>query len=129
MDVFVYGTLTDRATAASLLGEFAYGGPARLVGLHRVDGRYPTLAPGGTTQGRLLRTPEVDALDEYEGVARDLYTRVSLPLGDPASDETVECYVGDPDAVGAPVDWPDRGPFPERVRAFCRDENVSAERL
>lgn len=129
MDVFVYGTLADRTTAASLLEEFSYRGSARLVGLHRVDGRYPTLAPGGTTQGRLLRTAEIAALDDYEGVDRGLYVRVALPLADLESDDTVACYVGDPAAVGAPVDWPGSGPFPERVRAFCREEDVLVERI
>jgi len=124
MELFVYGTLTDRATARAVLDSFEYAGPAKLVGLRRVDGRYPTLAPGGTTQGRLLRTPDVAAMDDYEGVDRGLYARVTLPLGAPDAGETVQCYVGDPDALGAPVDWPGDDPFPACVRAYCRANDV-----
>jgi hypothetical protein len=29
---------------------------ATLHGLHRVEGQYPTLAPGGSVAGRVLRT-------------------------------------------------------------------------
>jgi gamma-glutamylcyclotransferase (GGCT)/AIG2-like uncharacterized protein YtfP len=123
MEVFVYGTLTDPSTAASVLETYTYQGSATLVGLHRVDGRYPTLAPGGTTDGRLLRTPDVAALDAYEGVDRDLYVRVSLPRAD-TPDGRVECYVGDPAALDAPVEWPGTGPFAERVRRVCRREDV-----
>ncbi|UWM54145.1 hypothetical protein N0B31_18760 [Salinirubellus salinus] len=48
MDVFVYGTLTDSDVATRVLGDASeYGPDARLTGLHPVDGRYPTLAPGG----------------------------------------------------------------------------------
>jgi gamma-glutamylcyclotransferase (GGCT)/AIG2-like uncharacterized protein YtfP len=94
MDVFVYGTLTDDATARAILDEYDYRGPAELVGLHRIDGRYPTLAPGGRTEGRILSTPDREALDEYEGVDRELYCRVSLPLDRPDADSAVECYIG-----------------------------------
>ncbi len=73
MLVFVYGTLTDPERVASVVETFEFVGDATLVGLHRVDGRYPTLAPGGQTDGKLLETPEMDALDSYEGVARGLY--------------------------------------------------------
>lgn len=122
MEVFVYGTLTDHATASAILDEYEYRGSAELVGLHRVDGRYPTLAPGGTTAGRILATPERDALDAYEGVDRGLYCRQSVPRAD--GDGTVECYVGDPAALNAPVDWPGEDSFPERVARFCADTHV-----
>ncbi|WP_276272740.1 gamma-glutamylcyclotransferase family protein [Haloarcula litorea] len=124
--VFVYGTLTDPGTADRLLPSVDYRGRATLVGLHRVDGDYPTLAPGGEVAGRLLRTTALDALDAYEGVDRGLYVRVSIPVAD-ADGETVECYVGDPDALGAPADWPGDGPFADRVRAHCRDAGVVVE--
>ncbi len=124
MDVFAYGTLTERETAEAVLDEYEYRGAATLVGLHRVDGRYPTLAPGGTTEGRLLRTPDADALDEYEGVGRGLYVRVSLPTPETDAGETVDCYVGDPERLGVAVDWPGEGAFPERVREYCRDHEV-----
>ncbi|MFC7019933.1 MULTISPECIES: gamma-glutamylcyclotransferase family protein [Haloarcula] len=123
MEVFVYGTLTDPATAASVLETYTYRGSATLAGLHRVDGRYPTLAPGGTADGRLLWTPEVTALDAYEGVDRGLYVRVSLPRAD-TTGQRVECYVGDPAALDAPVEWPGTGPFADRVRRVCRSEDV-----
>jgi len=124
MDVFVYGTLTDEATASAILDEYDYRAAAELVGLRRIDGRYPTLAPGGRTEGRILSTPDMDALDEYEGVDRDLYCRVSLPLDHPDAEATVECYVGDPDALNAPVEWPGEGEFEARVRRYCRAEEV-----
>jgi len=63
MDVFVYGTLTDPARVDELLHDWSFGPDAVLQGAHRVDGRYPTLAPGGETAGRILRTPETAALD------------------------------------------------------------------
>ena len=126
MRVFVYGTLTDPDTAATVLTECTYEGDATLVGLHRVDGAYPTLAPGGRTEGRLLITDETAALDRYEGVNRGLYTRCSLPLED--GDGTVDCYVGDPAALNAPAEWPGTGPFPERVRRYCRDHEVRVRR-
>ena len=148
MDVFVYGTLTDRERAGAVLDEVAYRGPAVLSGLHRVDGAYPTLAPGGTVDGRILSTDDVAALDRYEGVADGLYVRVSVPLADADSGDldarvsaspadasrdaaendargrTVETYVGDPDRLDAPVDWPGDGLFPDRVRSYLADADV-----
>lgn len=126
MDVFVYGTLVEPETAGSVLTAFEYDGAATLVGLDRVDGAYPTLAPGGTTDGRLLVTDETATLDRYEGVDRGLYTRVSLPVEN--GEGTVECYVGDPTALEAPAEWPGTGPFPERVRRYCRDNDVRVRR-
>ena len=79
MDVFVYGTLTDPKRVARVVSEFEFLGPAELDGMHRVDGRYPTLAPGGAVTGLLLRTPDVAALDAYEGVDAGLYVRASVP--------------------------------------------------
>lgn len=122
MDVFVYGTLTDHATTTAVLDEYEYRCPAELVGLHRVDGRYPTLAPGGTTAGRILVTPEVEALDAYEGVDRGLYCRRPLPRAD--GDGTVACYVGDPEALGAAVEWPGTGPFQRRVDRYYEANDV-----
>lgn len=125
MDVFVYGTLTEPAQASAVLDAFEYRGPATLDGLHRVDGRYPTLAPGGEVDGRVLRTDDVAALDRYEGVDRGLYVRVSVPAGDDLDAETVETYVGDPDALGAPADWPGDGDFAERVRSYLSANEVA----
>ena len=82
MTVFVYGTLTDPETVAEVLDSYVFVGAAVLHGLHAVDGRYPTLAPGGSVGGRLLRTDAVAALDEYEAVEDGLYTRVSVPVVD-----------------------------------------------
>lgn len=127
MDVFVYGTLTDHATTSAVLDEYEYRCSAELVGLHRVDGRYPTLAPGGTTAGRILVTPDVDTLDEYEGVARGLYCRQSIPRADGSG--MVACYIGDPDAVSAPVEWPSDGPFQQRVERYCSQNNVVVRTL
>lgn len=128
MLVFVYGTLTDPDRAATVLDAApTYAGDGTLVGLHRVDGDYPTLAPGGRVAGRLLRT-DMDglaALDAYEGVDRGLYVRVSVPLADGAG--TVETYVGDPAALDAPADWPGTGSFAERVARVVAD-GVRVER-
>jgi gamma-glutamylcyclotransferase (GGCT)/AIG2-like uncharacterized protein YtfP len=126
MDVFVYGTLTDHATTGAILDEYEYRGAAELVGLHRVDGRYPTLAPGGTTAGRILATPEIAALDAYEGVDRGLYCRLPIPVAD--GGDTVQLYVGDPAALNAPVDWPGDGPFSARVERFCDRNGVTVRR-
>lgn len=115
MEFFVYGTLTNPDRAAAILSTWTDHGAAVLDGLHRVDGRYPTLAPGGTTEGRILSTPEVDALDEYEGVDSGLYVRVTVPESDGTE---VAVYVGDPKRLGAAAEWPGFGPFPERVRSF-----------
>ena len=131
MDVFVYGTLTDRDRAVAVLGPdgFSLLGPARLYGLRRVDGRYPTLAPGGSVDGTLLRTERIDALDRYEGVADGLYVRVSVPAD--GRGERVATYVGDPDRLdpAEPVEWPGEGPFAERVERYVRENPVRVERL
>lgn len=124
--VFVYGTLTDRETATAVLPDFELRGPATLSGLHRVDGEYPTLGPGGETPGRLLDTDHVQTLDSYEGVDRGLYVRISVPLAD--GDGTVETYVGDPDRLGVAVDWPTGDSFPACVREYVREGDVRVTR-
>lgn len=122
---FVYGTLTDPEVASRVLDSFVYRGRATLVGCHRVDGSYPTLAPGGDVTGRLLETDEVATLDRYEGVADGLYVRVSIPLESTDTlPATVETYVGDPDRLDAPAEWPGDGPFERRVAAYVRDHDV-----
>jgi len=124
MDLFVYGTLTEPERVASVVDAFVFVGAAVLTGCHPVAGRYPTLAPGGETAGRLLRTEEIDALDAYEGVDEGLYVRVSVPRTDGG---TAAVYVGDPAALGVedPVDWPGPGPFAERVRRYFDAETVT----
>jgi len=108
MDVFVYGTLTEPERVAEVLDSYVYVGSATLFGLHLVDGRYPTLAPGGETGGRLLRTEELEALDEYERVGEGLYRRVTLPLDAPdGHPDEAAVYVGDPDRLDADATWPD----------------------
>ena len=130
MEIFVYGTLTDPDRAASVLDAFEYRGDAVLCGMHRADGTYPTLAPGGTIEGRLLSTTNVAALDRYEGVERGLYVRVSVPLDtETATDETVAVYVGDPTALSADgVSWPGSGSLRERVERYAREESVCVRR-
>jgi len=54
--VFVYGTLTEPSTAERILDRYESDGPAVVRGLHRVEGEYPTLAPGGHCEERLLST-------------------------------------------------------------------------
>ena len=125
MDVFVYGTLTDPARGGDHLDSVVCVGPATLHGLHLVDGRYPTLAPGGKTAGRLLRTDEVDALDAYERVDDGLYVRVTVPLdGGERHPAEATVYVGDPDRLDATATWPGEGPFAERVRSHLATADV-----
>lgn len=122
MNVFVYGTLTDQDRAGAVLDGFEYVGEAVLDGLHRVEGRYPTLAPGGTTDGRLLRTDEVAALDRYEGVDRGLYVRVAVPRD---GGGTVQVYVGDPGRLDADAEWPGDGGFRARIERYVAEEEVT----
>jgi len=128
MNVFVYGTLTDSDQAGSVLDDFTYRGPAVLEGLHRVDGEYPTLAPGDSVMGRLLSTDDVAALDRYEGVRNGLYVRISVPIvaggagGSDDATDTAEVYVGDPDRLDADVEWPGEGNFAERVLRYAGEE-------
>jgi gamma-glutamylcyclotransferase (GGCT)/AIG2-like uncharacterized protein YtfP len=135
MDLFVYGTLTEPARVASVVDAYVFVGPARIDGLHPVEGRYPTLAPGGTGAGRLLRVDDaaVDAVDAYEGVAEGTYVRVAVPYapagadGDDDAPRTVSTYVGDPDrlGVGDAVAFPGTGSLRERVRRYGADAGVS----
>jgi gamma-glutamylcyclotransferase (GGCT)/AIG2-like uncharacterized protein YtfP len=124
MDVFVYGTLTEPARVESVVDSYAYLGSAVLDGLHPVEGEYPTLAPGGRTGGRLLRTDDVAALDRYEGVASGLYVRVAVPS---RSDdrEAVFVYVGDPARLGVDAAWPGEGSFADRVERYVASEDVT----
>lgn len=130
MDVFVYGTLTDPTRVERVLDSYVFVGAAVLEGLHPVEGRYPTLAPGGRVAGRILRTDEDAALDRYEGLDRDLYVRVSVPWTEPpdgnAADEAA-VYVGDPERLDAAesVAWPGEGPLAERVRRYVEREDVA----
>lgn len=148
MDVFVYGTLTDPEQVSQVLDSFVFVGPATLSGLHAVDGTYPTLAPGGRTAGRLLRTDAIGALDAFERVDDGLYTRVTVQLdgGEDHPDEAA-VYVGDPDRldVEGDVGWSeavasdgangevegatsgvaDDGGFADRVRDYVASEDVS----
>lgn len=121
MDVFVYGTLTSPERVADVVESYVFVGPARLSGLHPVEGRYPTLAPGGEAAGRLLRTDDIAALDAYEGVDSGLYVRIELPRTDGG---TAAVYVGDPARLDADVDWPGAGSFRERVRRYVDEEGV-----
>lgn len=125
MDVFVYGTLCESAQARAVLGHADFGTDARLVGLHPVDGRYPTLAPGGETEGRVLRLRggDLEVLDRYEGVDRGLYVRVRVP----ATDGFLWTYVGDPDALGVDVSWPGDGSLEESVERYVDHEDVAIE--
>ncbi|MFC4358024.1 gamma-glutamylcyclotransferase [Halobium salinum] len=133
MDTFVYGTLTDPEQVARVVDSYAFVGGAVVSGLHPVEGRYPTLAPGGEVAGRVLRTDDVDALDRYEGVDAGLYVRVTVPWADPpgppagAAGEGVAVYVGDPARLGVEeaVDWPGEGSLRDRVEHHLADAAVS----
>lgn len=138
MLVFVYGTLTDPERAAALLDDWSFAADAELAGLHRVEGEYPTLAPGGSVEGRLLVTDEMGRLDAYEGVDSGLYVRIGVPLVDDGSadDQVALCvgdqvavYVGDPERLGADASWPGEGDFTERVATYVAGHEVEVRRL
>ena len=132
MLVFVYGTLTDRERADAVIGpgNYEFVGRARLEGVHRVEGVYPTLAPGGSVDGRLLETDRegIGVLDAYEGVDRELYVRVAVPI---VGGDTAWSYVGDPARleVMEDVTWPGEGTFRDNVRSTVIDQNVTIESL
>ncbi|MFC5279818.1 gamma-glutamylcyclotransferase [Halorubrum rubrum] len=126
MDAFVYGTLTEPDRVGALLDSFVFVGSATLSGLHLVEGRYPTLAPGEETAGRLLRTDEIETLDAYEGVDDGLYLRVTVPLDAPDGyPEEAIVYVGDPDRLDADATWPGDGEFRERVERHLDRTDVA----
>jgi gamma-glutamylcyclotransferase (GGCT)/AIG2-like uncharacterized protein YtfP len=122
VDLFVYGTLTNPDRVAGLVDSFSFLGAARVDGLRIVSGAYPTLAPGGSAAGRLLRVADVDPIDRYERVADGLYVRASLPRAD--GDAPVAVYVGDPDALCADVTWPGEGPLADRVARYVDAHDV-----
>lgn len=132
--VFVYGTLTDPDRVSSVLDRYTTGPSVVCEGLQRVDGQYPTLAPGGQTRGRLLATSEIETLDSYEGLDRGLYCRVSVPLSidvhdlfeEPFDAETAELYVGSPRLLGVAdvVEWPTSGPLEQQVRQYLDSHSV-----
>ena len=131
MDVFVYGTLTDPDRVDELLTDYAFGGDAVLEGLHRVEGVYPTLAPGGRVAGRLLATTEIDRLDRYEGVGSGLYARVDVSVADSFAEadelkesDTVAVYIGDSAALDASAEWPGEGPITVRAERYVRERGV-----
>lgn len=152
MLVFVYGTLADPERAASVLettpaaAARLFVGPATLEGLHRVEGRYPTLVPGGSVDGRLLAVDDaaLASLDRYEGVESGLYVRVAAPIVDAdrdqqdgscaASDRATATgaaaerswvYVGDPDRLAVDATWPGNGPFDDRVRRLVSRADIA----
>jgi gamma-glutamylaminecyclotransferase len=124
MDVFVYGTLTDPERVSEVVASYEFVCDARLEGLKRVEGTYPTLAPapGTTVSGKLLRTADIRSLDAYEGIESGLYVRETVPC----EDQPVAVYVGDPDrlAVDEPVAWPGGGSFEARVRRYLEENSV-----
>lgn len=122
---FVYGTLTDPERLARVLDEWTVEGSAVLEGLHRVDGEYPTLAPGGQTSGQLIRTGERDRLDRYEGVSQGLYICIEIPV---ATGGSAGVYVGDPAKLAAPDDWPGDGSFSARLAAYLDENTVMIRR-
>lgn len=132
MFVFVYGTLTDPERVATVLetavsdATDAFVGRATLEGLHRVDGRYPTLAPGGSVAGRLLSVDEasLERLDRYEGTESGLYVRAPVSEVIGAADDRCWVYVGDPGRLDVDVTWPGRGPLRDRIRSFVSESTV-----
>lgn len=132
MDVFVYGTLTERERVATVLGDadYEFAGRATLEGLHRIDGRYPTLVPGGSVDGRLLAVDDagLERLDRYEGVERGLYVRIAVPMADAGGTDGERCwvYVGEPGRLGVDATWPGEGALRDRVRTLVSRGDVVA---
>ena len=125
MDVFVYGTLTEPERVAEVLDSFVFVGSATMTGLRAVEGRFPTLAPGDETAGRLLRTDDVAALDGYERADDGLYVRVTVPLDAPAGyPDEAAVYVGEPSRLDADATWPGAGSFRDRVVDRLSDGDV-----
>jgi len=132
--VFVYGTLTDPDRVSTVLDRYRIGPAAVCEGLQRVDGQYPTLAPGGQTEGRLIATAELDALDSYEGIDQGLYCRVSVPLSaengctpePPFATDTIELYVGSPRLLGVEdrIEWPTSGALDYQVTQYIESNPV-----
>ncbi len=122
---FVYGTLTDAEQRARVLENWTVEGPAMIDGLHRVDGEYPTLVPGGQSAGQLVRTRERERLDRYEGVSQGVYIRVEIPV---AAGGSAGVYVGNPTKLGAPGVWPGDGSFSDRVAAYLAKNRVIIRR-
>ena len=128
MNVFVYGTVTDPERVAERLerDRSDCAGPVTLEGLRRVDGAYPTLAPGGSVDGRVLAVDgrALERLDRYEGVDSGLYVRVPVPFAD--REGRAHVYVGDPDRLGVAeaIEWPGDGPFADRVRRGLEADDV-----
>lgn len=125
MDAFVYGTLCEPERVRDVLGHAQFGPDARLLGLGRETGRYPTLVPGGWTRGRVLRLRDGDlaTLDAYEGVDRGFYVRVGVPW----DDGHCWTYVGDPDALGVDASWPGDGSFESRTERYVDENEVRVE--
>ncbi|MFD1563555.1 gamma-glutamylcyclotransferase [Haloarchaeobius amylolyticus] len=133
MAVFVYGTLTDPERAATVLGDglqYEFVGRATLEGLHRVDGRYPTLAPGGSVDGRLLAVDDagLERLDRYEGIESGLYVRVAVPATSGVRDDRCWVYVGEPDRLDVDGTWPGSGPFRDCVQRVVSRRAVVVRR-
>jgi gamma-glutamylaminecyclotransferase len=126
MNVFVYGTLTNPERAQQVLDRCEYTGHATLIGLHRIEGRYPTLVPNGSVQGRILQTDSdgLDALDDYESVHRGLYVRKSVPASVLTDERSIEVYIGDSERLSACDRWPGDEPFTERVERYITTHNV-----
>ncbi|MFC6992796.1 gamma-glutamylcyclotransferase family protein [Haladaptatus sp. GCM10025707] len=124
MDVFVYGTLTERKTVEDVVSSYEFFGDAVLEGLKVVSGNYLTLgpAPGSEVEGKLLRTADIRSLDAYEGVESGLYVRVDVP----GPDRDIALYVGDPErlAVSEPVEWPGSGSFEARVTRYLQEKPI-----
>ncbi|MGD9762257.1 MAG: gamma-glutamylcyclotransferase [Candidatus Binatia bacterium] len=86
--LFAYGTLIDPVQRAAVL----QGAPSHVLGTGTVCGAlydlgaYPALVEGGASgrvPGVLIELPDASALarlDEYEGVAENLYRRSRAPV-------------------------------------------------
>ena len=115
--VFVYGTLKRGGSNHACLAGQQFIGPARsvpgytLVALGDYPGmiRQPDDSAGVT--GELWRVDDaaLAVLDELEGVAEGLYTRITLALQPPAGAASALAYLYARDIAGRPVigeTWP-----------------------
>lgn len=115
--VFVYGTLKRGGSNHACLAGQRFVAPARsaagftLVGLGDYPGlvRAPNDTAGVTGELWLVDAATLAVLDDLEGVAEGLYTRITLPLQSPPGHATALAYLYARDVAGRPVlgdTWP-----------------------
>jgi gamma-glutamylcyclotransferase (GGCT)/AIG2-like uncharacterized protein YtfP len=101
-NLFVYGTLTDKARFYELTGKSFVSFPAILKDFRKLnsDRGYPYIVPekGAVVEGLLIRNVDrrsMQKLDEYEGEG-NLYHRKKVRVISAGDEIRCETYVGNP---------------------------------